>query len=75
MRRPGQNLGRRFPFKWTNLPATLFYDAPILITNRDGRRTRRAMRFRDPDTALTWSISRACSFVFVPASNPRFKPS
>lgn len=53
---------------------TLFYDAAtraaVLVTNRDGRRTRRAMRFRDPQSALTWCISRACVFVFLPSINP-----
>ena len=52
----------------------LFFDAAtrlaVLVTNRDGRRTRRAMRFADPHAALTWCIGQAFGFVFVPASKP-----
>jgi hypothetical protein len=51
---------------------TLFFDAAtrsaVLVTNRNGKRHRRALRFRDPHAALNWCIKQSAGFVFVPAT-------
>jgi hypothetical protein len=51
---------------------TLFFDAPsraaVLVTNQDGRRTRKPSRIRDPHAALTWCIKRQAGFVYTPGA-------
>ena len=54
---------------------TLFFDGPshaaIVVTNRDGRRSRKPSRIRDPHAALTWCIGRNIGFVYIPSAPGR----
>jgi hypothetical protein len=42
--------------------------ATIVITNRNGKRSKRNLAIIDPHAALTWCERRACGFVYVPKS-------
>lgn len=52
--------------------STLFFDgtagAAVLVKNRNGNRSRKTIRFRDPHAALNHCIKSGITFVFMPGT-------
>ncbi len=53
---------------------TVFLPAPgkkgIVVTNRNGRRRSKPVRFNGPHAALDWAIANAAMLVYIPGLDP-----